>query len=176
MSSKSLREQHLGTVSIFPAASLEVKSRATERCLTPSGPEGSSGRRAGLCDTDKLDLFLFLPVILHAIALMAGFLASRARWSPRGADSCVLSIHPHVRQATNSFGLVMSGRSGELFDRMFSRPWSLASAGSPPYRPGKRNKSSSPGHRPGGHTSHGISGPQRTTPTYAQRDHYQFHR
>ena len=41
----------------------EVKSCAARRCSTPPGPEGSNGRHTVLCDTGKLDLFLFGPVL-----------------------------------------------------------------------------------------------------------------
>ena len=43
--------------------STEVKSCATRRCSTPPGPEGSNGRHTVLCDTGKLDLFLYGPAL-----------------------------------------------------------------------------------------------------------------
>ena len=41
----------------------EVKSCATSRCSIPPDPEGSNGRHTVLCDTGKLDLFLYCPVL-----------------------------------------------------------------------------------------------------------------
>jgi len=52
----------------------EVKSCATRRCSTPPGPEGSNGRQTVLCDTGKLDLFVFLDGSLNRMSM------SPVRW------------------------------------------------------------------------------------------------
>jgi len=54
----------------------EVKSCATRRCSTPPGPEGSNGRHTLLCDTGKLDLFLYGPALTGRKRPMPASLAS----------------------------------------------------------------------------------------------------
>ena len=165
-----------GVSSIIPSSISEVKSCATERCLTPPGPEGSNGRQKVLCDAGKLDLCIYWTSFFHAMGLIIGLISSRMRLGPTRAVERSSSITTQfVRLLPARGSRLASGRFGTAHARVFSPRRSLAGAGSLPLRTGLTHRLKARHVRRTASMDCSPLRAKRTLHTYAQRDHHQFH-